>query len=146
MSKNQRSKRKHLKEDIRVKGYRYVFEKYDTLPNSFYKVHLPKIIDSERGTYMKVHALCVVMRHKVLNTFSLNILMDLFNSIVGDKDLKDEIYMFWKTFESTQKFSELFFLENIDKIKISNVNPRLNQWVKEENQSDELKVLLMLRN
>jgi hypothetical protein len=146
MSKNQRAKRKHLKEDIRAKGYRYVLERYDTLPNSFYKVYLPKIIDSQRGTYMKVNALCIVMRHKVLNTFSLNIVMDLFNSIVGDKDLKYEIYMFWRTFESTQKFSELFFLENIDKIKISNVSPRLNQWVKEENQSDELKVLLMLRN
>ena len=158
MSKKYKSKRKNLGNDMRFKGYDYVIKEYSNLSPSFYKKYFDKCINNLDSDTSKIKALINLMENQLLPKYAIDRMFSVYESFnetiesfsgpITNYYTNWKLYrgLFWETFSTTQKFSEQFFLENLDKMNIIIINNRINPWARPENQSEELKVFLMLKN
>jgi len=142
MAQKKRSKRKHLSRDIKTKGYDYVLKTYPTLPQSFYTTHIKKMINQAKYDHNKNDLMIKVLEKQMLKEKTLFKLCDIYKEL--DQEYGYNIHSFWKTVQRTQKISEQFFIENFKVLDITRINTTINKWVKEENRSDDVRVLLML--
>jgi hypothetical protein len=151
MGKNKRSKRKHLNEDMRKRGFDFVSKNYQNLSVGFYKKNLTKIIASNEPIY-RLRKLSEIVALKkfpeavlqlIIKQYEIEMKTALSYPGYNHRNIESS---FWIRFQQNQVFSERFFMENADKLDIRCVNTELNPWALPENQSEELKVLLMLRN